>query len=143
LTARAGIETAVGVNLGQGGFDGLDAAGRYFYDTLCANHVDMSATVIHPSLPTGVTFVYDKPCGDRGGIAYFPNANNDFDFEHFKRAVEILSPKIVFYMYSGLSDKGDANGGKDLADFMKWCVSKGITTIADSHTLTGNPEYYI
>jgi sugar/nucleoside kinase (ribokinase family) len=143
LTARAGIGTAVGVNLGKGSYEGLDATGRYFYDTMCANNVDMSAAVVHPSLPTGVTFVYDKPCGDRGGIAYFPNANNDFDFEHFKRAVEKLSPRIVFYMYSGLSDRGDANGGKDLADFMKWCVSKGITTVADSHTLTGNPEQFI
>lgn len=143
LLSKAGIKTAVGVNLGKGEFDGLDANGRFFYDTMLTNNVDMSTTFIHQSLPTGVTFVYDKPCGDRGGIAYFPNANNDFDFNYFKPAVEKLSPKIVFYMYSGLSDRGDANNGKDLADFMKWCNSKGITTIADSHTLTGNPEKLI
>jgi len=143
LTAKAGIKTAVGINLGKGDFEGLDANGRFFYDTMLAGNVDMSATCVHPSLPTGVTFVYDKPCGDRGGIAYFPNANNDFDFERFKSAIEKHSPKIVFYMYSGLSDKGDANGGRDLADFMKWCSSKGIITIADSHTLTGNPEQFI
>ncbi|MFA6186929.1 MAG: carbohydrate kinase family protein [Phycisphaerae bacterium] len=139
LVAKAGIKTAVGVNLGKGGFDGLDANGRFFYDTMIANSVDMSATFIHQSLPTGVTFVYNKPCGDRGGLAYFPNANNDFDFKYFKPAVERLSPKIVFYMYSGLSDRGDDNGGKDLADFMNWCRAKGIITTADSHTLAGNP----
>ncbi len=143
LVAKAGLKTAVGVNLGKGNFDGLDASGRFFYDTMTANKVDMSATVAHPSLPTGTTFVYDKPCGDRGGIAYFPNANNDFDFKYFKAAVDKLSPKMVYYMYSGLSDRGDANGGKDLADFMMWCRSKGITTTADSHTLGGNPEQLI
>jgi sugar/nucleoside kinase (ribokinase family) len=42
-------------------------------------------------------------------------------------------------MYSGLSDRGDANGGRDLAEFIKWCRSKGAVTIVDSHTLTGNP----
>lgn len=143
LVAKAGLKTAVGVNLGKGNFDGLDAAGRFFYDTMTANNVDMSATSVHSSLPTGTTFVYNKPCGDRGGIAYFPNANDDFDLKYFMASVDRLSPKVVYYMYSGLSDRGDANGGKDLANFMMWCRSKGITTTADSHTLGGNPEQLI
>ncbi len=141
LVARAGINIAVGVNLGKGDFDGLDAQGRFFYDLMTENNVDMSQTFIHPSLQTGTTFIYDKKGSDeRGGIAYFPNANNDFDFEYFKGSVERLNPKVVYYMYSGLSDRGDANGGRDLADFIKWCREKGIVTIADSHTLTGNPQ---
>jgi len=139
LIAKAGLKTAVGVNLGKGEFNGLDAQGRYFYDTMTKYNVDMSHTFIHPKLPTGTTFIYEKVNHERGGIAYFPNANNDFDFEYFKKSVEKLNPKIVFYMYSGLSDKGDANGGKDLADFIKWCRTKEIVTIIDSHTLTGNP----
>ena len=32
LVARAGVDTAVGVNLGKGDFGGLDAQGRFFYD---------------------------------------------------------------------------------------------------------------
>ncbi|HBG78895.1 MAG TPA: hypothetical protein DDW84_08690 [Phycisphaerales bacterium] len=143
LVARAGIKTAVGANLGKGDFGGLDAGGRFFFDAMVSSGVDMSATFIHQSLLTGATFVHNKPCGDRGGLAYFPNANNEFDFKYFKSAVERLSPKIVFYMYSGLSDSGDANGGKDLADFVNWCGARGITTIADSHTLTGSPEKFI
>jgi len=106
-------------------------------------NVDMSLTFIHPNLPTGTTFIYEKVNHERGGIAYFPNANNDFDFEYFKKSVEKLKPKIVFYMYSGLSDRGDANDGKDLANFIKWCRTKGIVTVVDSHTLTGNPQKLI
>jgi len=143
LIARAGVNTAVGVNLGRGDFDGLDAQGRFFYDVMLANNVDMSQTYIHPDLPTGTTFIYDKASRERGGIAYFPNANNDFSFAYFKHAVEKLKPAIVYYMYSGLSDRGDANGGRDLADFMRWCRQKAIVTIADSHTLTGNPDELI
>jgi sugar/nucleoside kinase (ribokinase family) len=143
LVARAGVDTAVGVNLGKGDFGGLDAQGRFFYDVMLANNVDMSQTYIHPDLPTGTTFIYDKGSHERGGIAYFPNANNDFSFEHFKNAVEKLNPAIVYYMYSGLSDRGDANGGRDLADFMSWCRQRDIVTIADSHTLTGNPDQLI
>ena len=143
LIARAGIKTAVAVNLGKGDFDGLDAQGRLFYDTMTDNHVDMSQTVIHSNLPTGTTFIYDKDNDDRGAIAYFPNANNDFDLDHFKRSVEKLKPKIVYYMYSGLSTRGDANNGRDLADFIKWCRAKGVVTIIDSHTLTPNPQQLI
>ena len=143
LIARTGLKVAVGVNLGKGDYDGLDAQGRFFYDTMVATHVDMSATVIHSDLPTGTTFIHDAPGSDRGGIAYFPNANNDFDFKVFKSAVERLRPKIVYYMYSGLSDRGDANGGRDLAAFIRWCREKGIVTIVDSHTLTGNPNALI
>ena len=143
LIARAGLKVAVGVNLGAGDFGGLDAQGRFFCDTMAENGIDMSQTFIHQDLPTGTTFGHDCPGEDRGGIAYFPNANNDFDFRVFKKAVERLEPRVVYYMYSGLSDRGDANGGRDLADFIKWCREKGIVTIADSHTLTGNPQELI
>jgi sugar/nucleoside kinase (ribokinase family) len=108
-----------------------------------SNNVDMSQTYIHPELPTGTTFIYEKGAKERGGIAYFPNANNDFDFEHFKVAVTRLNPKIVYYMYSGLSDKGDANNGRDLAEFIKWSRNQGIVTIVDSHTLTNQPQKLI
>jgi len=50
---------------------------------------------------------------------------------------------VVYYMYSGLSERGDANGGRDLADFAVWCRAQGFITIADSHTLTGNPQALI
>jgi len=143
LVARTGLKVAVGVNLGKGDFEGLDAQGRFFYDVMTQNQIDMSATIIHPCLPTGTTFIHDKKTGDRGGIAYFPNANHDFDFETFKKSIENLKPEIVYYMYSGLSDKGDANSGRDLAAFIKWCRNKGIVTIVDSHTLTGNPQQLI
>jgi len=143
LIARTGLKVAVGVNLGKGDYDGLDAQGRFFYDVMTANGIDMSATFVHPNLPTGTTFIHSTVGGDRGGIAYFPNANDDFDFEIFKRAIERLKPRIVYYMYSGLSDRGDANEGQDLAKFVKWCRGKGAVTIADSHTLTGNPQELI
>jgi len=144
LIARTGLKVAVGVNLGKGNYDGLDAQGRFFHDVMTSNDIDMSATHIHPDLPTGTTFIHSTSDeDDRGGIAYFPNANNDFDFEIFKEAVEKLKPSIVYYMYSGLSDRGDANGGRDLAEFIKWCRSKGAITIVDSHTLTGNPAELI
>ena len=143
LLARTGLKVAVGVNLGAGQYGGLDAQGRFFHDVMTANGIDMSATVIHPELPTGTSFIHDKPGSARGGIAYFPCANNDFDFGHFRRAVKRLEPGLVYYMYSGLSDRGDANGGRDLADFIAWCRSQGIVTIADSHTLTGKLQELI
>lgn len=139
LIARTGLKVAVGVNLGKGRYDGLDAQGRFFYDVMTANGIDMSQTHIHPDLHTGTTFIHSTSGDDRGGIAYFPSANDDFDFEIFKGAVERLKPSIVYYMYSGLSDRGDANGGQDLADFIQWCRGEGAVTIVDSHTLTGNP----
>lgn len=143
LQARAGLKVAVGVHLGKGEFEGLDAQGRLFYDTMVANGVEMSATIIEPNLLTGTTFIYEKDNHERGGIAYFPNANNAFDFAHFQKAVQRLMPAVVFYMYSGLSDGGDAHGGRDLAVFMKACREDGMLTIADSHTLTGNPQQVI
>jgi sugar/nucleoside kinase (ribokinase family) len=139
LIAKTGLKVAVGVNLGRGDYDGLDAQGRFFHDVMTSNGIDMSPTHIHPDLATGTTFIHSTSGEDRGGIAYFPNANNDFNFEQFKGAVENLKPSIVYYMYSGLSDRGDANNGRDLAEFIKWCRSKGAVTIVDSHTLTGNP----
>jgi len=143
LIAKTGLKVAVGVNLGKGDFDGLDAQGRYFYDIMVDNNIDMSETYIHQQLPTGITFIHEKGGKEREGIAYFPNANNDFDFEHFKQAVTRLNPKILYYMYSGLSDKGDANNGRDLADFIKWSRSQGIVSIVDSHTLAGEPHKLI
>jgi len=143
LVARAGLKVSVGVNLGKGGFGGMDVQGRTFYDILTANNVDMSATFVHPSLPSGTTFIHEAPNNERGGIAYFPNANNDFNFEYFKKHIYRLKPVVVYYMYSGLSDRGDANGGKDLADFIAWCRQQGCITIVDSHTLTGNPQELI
>lgn len=145
LIARAGLGVAVGVLLGKGNYKTndskfeLDAQGKFFYDTMIGNKVDMSPTVIHPHSQTGTTFIHVTPRdkGERGGIVYFPNANNDFDFEVFKKHVERLQPKIVYYMYSGLSDKGDSNDGKDLANFIRWCREKGAVTIVDTHTLTG------
>lgn len=139
LIARTGLKVAVGVNLGKGDYDGLDAQGRFFHDVMTANNIDMSTTHIHPDLHTGTTFIHTSSGDERGGIAYFPSANDDFDFEIFKGAVEKLKPSIVYYMYSGLSDRGDANEGQDLADFIKWCRGKNAVTIVDSHTLTGNP----
>jgi sugar/nucleoside kinase (ribokinase family) len=143
LIGRTGLKVAVAVNLGKGNYDGLDAQGRFFHDVMVTNDIDTSATYVHPSLPTGTTFIHSTAGGERGGIAYFPNANDDFDFEIFKSAVERLQPKIVYYMYSGLSARGDANRGNDLADFIKWCRIKGAVTIADSHTLTGSPQELI
>jgi len=143
LIARTGLKVAVGVNLGKGDYGGMDAQGRFFYDIMAANGIDMSATHVHADLPTGTTFIHSTTNEDRGGIAYFPNANNDFDFQAFKPAVKRLKPNVVYYMYSGLSDRGDANGGRDLADFIKWCRDNGAVTIVDSHTLTGNPHELI
>lgn len=140
LMARAGIKTAIGVNLGRGDYGGLDATGRYFRDLMAANGIDMSAVEVHPSLPTGATFIHFSEAGDRRGIVYFPNANDDFDFAAFRKHVERQRPKVVYYMYSGLSRRGDANGGRDLAEFLRWCRSQGALTIADSHTLTGSPQ---
>lgn len=143
LIARTGLKVAVGVNLGKGDYDGLDAQGRCFHDVMTANGIDMSATHIHPNLSTGTTFIHNPSGDDRGGIAYFPNANDDFDFDIFRKAVERLEPRIVYYMYSGLSQRGDANGGRDLAAFVKWCRARGAVTIVDSHTLTGDPHKLI
>jgi sugar/nucleoside kinase (ribokinase family) len=143
LIARTGLKVAIGVNLGRGDYNGLDAQGRFFYDVMKASGIDMSATFIHPDLPTGTTFIHSTTGEDRGGIAYFRNANDDFDFGIFKKAVERLKPRIVYYMYSGLSERGDANGGRDLAEFIKWCRGRGAITIVDSHTLTSNPQELI
>ena len=143
LLAHTGMRVAVGTCLGAGDEDGLDVQGRFFYDTLAASGVDMSATVIHPSLPTGTTFIHETPGHERGGLAYFPHANNDFDFATFLPHVERLRPRVVYYMYSGLSDRGDANGGRDLAAFIRRCRELGCITIVDSHTLCGNPDQLI
>ncbi|MHC4075974.1 MAG: carbohydrate kinase family protein [Planctomycetota bacterium] len=139
LIAGAGLGVAIGGNLGRGEFGGLDAQGRFFYDLMVANNVDVSEIYIHPLLPSGTSFIYETGQDERGGIAYFPNANNDFDFERFRDSVVRLEPKIVYYMYAGLSERADANGGKDLAEFIKWCRGYGAVTIADSTTFTAEP----
>ena len=77
LIARTGLKVAVGVNLGKGDYDGLDAQGRFFHDVMTSNNIDMSATNIHPYLSTGTTYIHSTSGDDRGGIAYFPNANNE------------------------------------------------------------------
>ncbi len=141
IIAKAGLNVAVGGYLGKGDFDGLDVQGVTFKGILEKNGVDVSAFRTHPTLPTGTTFINDRPGDERGGIAYFPNANDDFDFDVFKSEVMRLKPNIVYYMYSGLSEKGDARGGKNLADFMKWCRNEnGCITITDSHTLVSDPQ---
>ena len=140
LLSRAGLKVAAGVVLGAGECGGFDVQGKMFHDIMTRNGVDMSSTKIHPTLPTGTTFIHECPDGERGGIAYFPNANNEFDFDVFKPEVARLEPAIGYYMYSGLSERGDANGGRDLADFMRWCRARGALTVADSHTLAGNPR---
>lgn len=139
LISRAGLTVAAGANLGAGTSGGLDAAGRAFYDIVERAGVDMSPVYEHPDIPTAVTFIYDAPGDERGGLVYFANANDDFDFARYRPHVERLNPTVVYYMYSGLSTRGDANGGRDLAEFIAWCRSRGCVTIADSHTLTENP----
>ena len=143
LMAKAGLKVAVGVGLGKGDYRGLDAQGRFFYDVMEANGVDMSAAFVHPHLPTGTTYIHSKPEQERGGIAYFAGANDDFDFEIYKEAAGRLEPNIVYYMYSGLSKRGDANGGRDLAEFIRWCRHRKIVTMVDTSTLTGNPAELI
>lgn len=140
LVARSGLRVAVGAYVGRGGHDGLDLQGYLYRDALAKSGVDVSAVLVHPTLPTATTFIHEVPAGDRGGIAYFPNANDAFEFAVFQREVERLKPRLVYYMYSGLSRRGDANGGRDLAAFMRWCGGQGCLTIADSHTLTGDPQ---
>ncbi len=143
LISKAGLKVAVGVNLGKGDFDGLDAQGRFFYDVMTGGGVDMSQSYIHPDLHTGTVYIHSGCGEERSGIVYFAGANDDFDFEIFKGAVERLKPTIVYYMYSGLSERGDANGGRDLSEFIKWCRGKNAITIVDSHTLTSDPAELI
>ena len=139
LIARGGLKVGVGVNLGKGDYDGLDAQGRLFHDVMVSNGVDISATVVHADLPTGTTYIHRKGGEERGGIAYFAGANDDFDLEIFKVAVKRLKPKIVYYVYAGLSERGDANGGRDLAEFVKWCGDRKVVSVVDTSTLTGRP----
>ncbi len=143
LIARAGLKTAIAAVLGKGNYGRLDAQGRYFYDIMRANNVDMSAIAIHPEAFTGTAFIHENHNDERGGIVSFPGANNHFSFNIAMEAVKNLKPSIVYYMYLGLSEGGDANGGKDLANFLRVCRRKGILTIIDTHTLTGDPQKLI
>lgn len=140
LISRAGLKVSIAAVLGKGGYDGLDAQGRYFYDTMKANNVDMSAAVTHSELPTGTAFIQQNHSDERGGIVSFLNANHHFNFDIARNAVKNLKPAIVYYMYLGLSEGGDANRGKDLADFLRMCRHKGIVTLVDTHTLTKDPQ---
>ncbi len=139
LMARAGLNTAIGANLGRGGFNGLDAQARFFHDLMIQNGIDMSAVFIHPELKTGTTYINNKTANERGGIAYFSGANDDFDFDYWRTVIERTEPKIVYYMYVGLSKRADANGGADLANFIQWCNERQIITIVDTSTLTDDP----
>lgn len=143
LMAKMGLRVAIGANLGKGDYGGLDIQGRTFFDIMQRYGVDMSEIQIHPFLPTGTTFIYETTTEERGGIVYFANANDDFDFNVFRKSVIRRRPRIVYYMYCGLSERGDANCGRDLAMFMRWCSKQGCITIADSHTLTENPKILI
>lgn len=143
IIAKMGLHVAIGANLGKGEYGGVDIQGRTFFDIMQRYGVDMSEIQIHPFLPTGTTFIYETRTKERGGIVYFPNANDDFDFNVFQKSVIRRCPGIVYYMYSGLSERGDANCGRDLAMFMRWCREHRCITIADSHTLTENPKFLI
>jgi sugar/nucleoside kinase (ribokinase family) len=143
IMSRAGLSVAIGANLGAGAYGGLDAQGRFFHDSMTAYGVDLSDVYVHPHLPTGTAFAHDAAQADRKGLAVFLNANNDFDLARFLRAVRRRRPTVVYYMYSGLSERADANGGRDLAAFMRACREQGAVTLADSHTLTGNPKQLI
>ncbi|MHB9071637.1 MAG: carbohydrate kinase family protein [Sedimentisphaerales bacterium] len=141
LMARTGLKVSVGVNLGLGQYKGFDVLGHFFYDTMLDNNVDVSAVQVHPLLPTAVTFIYeDKNITERGGIVYFPNANDDFNLESFVPIVRKLRPKIVYYMYVGESKRADANEGKDLRNFLKYCQQEGAVTIVDSATFAEDPQ---
>src|SRR4030043_330679 len=139
LIARTGLKVAVGVNLGRGDYNGLDVQGRFFRGVMTANGIDMSQIYIHPDLHTGTTFIHSTVGQDRGGIAYFPGANDDFDFEIFKGAVERLRPRLVYYMYSGLSDRGDANGGGGWVGFFQWGRGNGAVAIFGAPPSRGTP----
>jgi len=143
LIARTGLSVGVGAMVGSGSFGGFDIQGRTFHDVLSATGVDMSSTLPHPTLPTGTTFIYESPEAERGGIVFFPNANDAFSFKRFEREVQRHRPAIVYYMYSGLSESGDANEGRDLANFIAWCRNLGCITIVDSHTLGSDPHSII
>jgi len=143
IMAKLGLRVAVGAFLGKGDAEGFDVPGRFFYDEMNKHGIDMGQVDVHPELPTGTAFIYNAPQNDRKGIASFPNSINDIDFERMKKSLEHIHPKVVYYMYSGLSERGDAHQGRDLRDFIAWCTKRGIVTIVDNHTLTDNPEQLI
>ena len=72
LIARTGLKVAVGVNLGKGDYDGLDAQGRFFHDVMTSNDIDMSQTHIHPDLHTGTTFIHRPPAKTGAVLRTFP-----------------------------------------------------------------------
>lgn len=149
LMARAGLRVTVGANLGRGrcvtrAVDlNVDVQGKFFSDVMADNNVEAVAITTHRSLSTGTAFIKEPHGAKRGGIAYFAGVNDRFSFSRARQAVKDLNPRVVYYMYSGLSDMGDANSGRDLARFVSWCRSRGVVTIVDSHTLVSDPKRVI
>jgi len=136
LISRTGLNVALAFNVGKGDYNGFDLNGRLFCNAMENEGVNLDHVHTHETLSTAITFIDVSNKDTRGGMVYFPNANDDVDFGRFKEAVSKLKPKIVHYMYVGLSKGGDKNKGKDLADFFEWCGSQGIITSVDTHTLT-------
>lgn len=136
LMARTGLKTAVCAYLGKGDYSGLDVAGRFFCDRLAREGIDITGCRICDDLPSGMSFIRQAGTTERGGIAYYANANDEFDFDFARSVVETLRPTIAYYMYPGLSKGGDANNGHDLADFLRWCKDQNIITVIDSATLS-------
>jgi sugar/nucleoside kinase (ribokinase family) len=130
LISKSGLEVALASNLGN------DQNGRLFYRAMEIEGVNLKYINMQESLETAVTFITNSDNNSRGGMVYFPNANDDVDFEKFKKATEDLNPNILHYMYVGLSKGGDIRGGRDLAKFLEWNQERGILTSIDSHTLT-------
>ena len=136
--SKAGLDVWAFLTLGSGKYKGFDAQGEFFNDKMRKEGVKLFSSRTNYDLPTGTTFINEPEGGERGGIAYFPNANNVLNFKELDFVIKRYNPKIIYYMYSGLSEEGDARKGKALAELMDDCNKKGIITIADSHTLTGD-----
>jgi sugar/nucleoside kinase (ribokinase family) len=136
LMARTGLKTAVCAYFGNGDYSGLDVAGRFFCDSLTQEGIDVTGCQICDSLPSGMSFIRERGNTERGGIAYYANANDEFDFNFARSVVQRLCPTIAYYMYPGLSKSGDANNGQDLAAFLQWCKARDVITVIDSATLS-------
>ena len=144
--ARAGLKVVLSVAVGRSHDDeegSVDVPGRAFCAEMERCGVDVrSALTVHPQLPTSVTYIYTgQKDTERSGLVHCANANDAFDFTLFKHQVQRLRPKIVYFLYSGISAKADANGGKDLAEALRICREEyGCVTIADTHTVCRDPR---
>ena len=134
LLQKTGLHTAVAGYLGAGEYDGWDLQGKFFIDSMRKYEIDTTFVNSLTDHPSATTFISQSNEHERAGLAFNSGAGDYFDFELARKAVTYLKPRIVYYMYLGLSDSGDANEGNDLAKFMKYCKSLGIITIADTHT---------